>query len=362
MIGTSCTLRTSWNQTSFPTNAGIRQGAVESPLFFGVLVEWIIEETAVKNQWEPGVSTFPDLQVLQAAYMDDLLIWDGTTDRVQQRLRDLQHGFAEWGLSINIAKCSLYVSPKHKGPCSINIDGVMIQAKPSINVMGLEVCVESNVRELLQPVFQGAKAKFWCIRHLLKTRAPLSHRLRILSRVVGGAALCIAAFTPETSALQAVNQLLYQCVIWLLGLKKGSFEDWSDFRKGSMRQARQVVCLHLHERWSTIWLSRFWSYMGHVARGLHADSPPCSSLLNNFRNNVWWTEQQQLSTGARHNRRFFPKLAQLVSQLDRAVDYTAGGEWRQQAQDREAWRGIAQQWILQNDIPWNSRQQFAIEW
>ena len=106
MTGTSCTVRTAWDQTVFETNVGIRQGAVGSPLFFGSLVEWVVAETALKQKWESGISTYPDMPVTPAAHMDDLLIWDGTSIRVQGRLAQLQHAFCEWGLSINIAKCS----------------------------------------------------------------------------------------------------------------------------------------------------------------------------------------------------------------------------------------------------------------
>ena len=84
MVRTRCTLRTAWDQTSFNTNVGIRQGAVESPFFFGSLVEWIVQGVATKHA--KGTSTYPDMPVSQAAYMDDLLIWDGNSQRVQKKL------------------------------------------------------------------------------------------------------------------------------------------------------------------------------------------------------------------------------------------------------------------------------------
>ena len=359
MMNTACTLRTSWDQTTFPTRRGIRQGAIESPFFFGILVEWVLEEVAVNYKWADGVNTYRDLLVSQAAYMDDILIWNGDSTTLQERLLHLQAGFREWGLSINVAKCSLYTSPKHKGPARIVVEGVELVAKDSINVMGIEFKVGANVRELMLPLWQKSKAKFFSIRHLLRPGTSLKHRLRVLDRVVGGSALwAVAALTPETSALQAINQLQFQCVIWLLGLRKGTTEDWVTFKQRSMRQARQVVCLHSSGRWSSAWLSRFWGYMGHVARNYRSNNPTCAGFLNAFRDCEWWEKEQQRVGGMRHSGRFFPKLVQ----LDRAMNAVVGHPWREGAQNRQLWKDLAPSWIHQSDVPWCSGEQFAIEW
>ena len=359
MINTLCTLRRAWNQSTFRAKRGIRQGAVESPFFFGSLVEWVIEEVAEKEGWEPGVSTYKDMVISQAAYMDDVLIWNGSSTTLQQRLIHLQQGFREWGLEINVSKCSLYVSPKHRGPSSIVLKGVELKAKDSINVMGIEFRVGANVSELMQPLWQRAKAKFWSIRHLLRPGTPLSHRIRVLDRVVGGSALwAVAAKTPECSALQSINQLQLQCIVWMLRLRKGTDEEWVDFKQRSIRQARQTVCLHSASRWSSAWLSRFWGYMGRVARNLRSENPTCAGYMSAFRSYEFWEREQRRVGGMRHSGRFFPKL----SKLDQAMNEVVGRSWRDGAQNRERWKGLAPTWISQQDVPWHSGQKFAIEW
>ena len=44
MTGTTFTMRSPWGQSTFHSTTGIRQGSIESPAFFGVLVEWVLEE------------------------------------------------------------------------------------------------------------------------------------------------------------------------------------------------------------------------------------------------------------------------------------------------------------------------------
>ena len=149
-------------------------------MFFGTLVEWILSDIIKAKKWKSSVSTYPDLMVTQAASMDDLLLWDGSNKEVQDRFNDFREGFAQWGLLVNVDKCSLYVSPKHKGPNQIVVEGSVLQAKDTVQVMGVEFRVGANVQELLQPTLQRAKAKFWSISHLLKSHTPLAHRMHIL--------------------------------------------------------------------------------------------------------------------------------------------------------------------------------------
>ena len=356
MMNTDCTLLTAWAQSRFKTDVGIRQGAIESPYFFSLLVEWVIEEVSQQPSWRNSVSTYQDLKLTQAAYMDDLLIWDGDCRGLEQRYALLRDGFAKWGLRINPSKCSLYTSPKHKGAAQVHLDGVTLLPPP---VMGIPFQVGANSNDLLQPTWHRAKHKFWSIKHILCAKTSIGKRLKVLARVVGGCALWIVSpIPPEKSALQSINMVLYQCILWMLRLRKRDEEHWADFRKRGFRQAKQLVVLHLPQRWSTRWLAQWWGYMGHLARNLHSDSPGCSSILCAYRPLEWWRTQQSNSAGIRHQGRFKAKIHPLEERMNEA----AQGVWREVAQSREAWKQCTQRWIALNDVPWNSGQQFAIEW
>ena len=359
MTDTYCILVTTWAQSHFRTDVGIRQGAIESPYLFGLLVEWVIEDVSGKAEWVGHISSYTDLALTQAAFMDDILIWDGDCVGLERRYKLLRDGFAAWGLRINPEKCSLYTSPKHKERPQINLDGVCLQSQPHMPVMGIPFRVGAGSVELLQPVWQRAKEKFWGIKHILCAKTPIGKRLRVLDRVVGGAATwCTAPFPPERSAMQSLNMLLFQCVFWMLRLRKPADEHWSDYRMRGFRQVRQLVVLHLQQRWSTRWLSQWWGYMGHLARNQHQTHPTCAAIMCQYRSLEWWTHQQALTTGARHQGRYYAKL----HPMDAKMNAVAGGPWREVAQDRGLWKNLADKWISWNDLPWCSGQQFQIEW
>ena len=353
-----CTLQSPWDVSRFPTQRGIRQGAIESPYFFGLLVEWIISAVASRYSWPSTACTYHDLHLSQVAFMDDVYLWEGRCELLEKRANQLRQEFLEWGLQVNAEKSALYLSPKHEGKAELKLGSVILRPQVHLPVMGLPLRVGANAGELLQPVWQQAKNRFWSLRHLLLSDAPLGDRLRLFNKVVGASALwCSSALHPETAALIQINAVMYQLILYMLKLRKGNGESWEDHRRRGIRQARQLTVLHLGTRWSSVWLSRWWGYQGHVIRSQSRDVPLGSSKLACFRPLEWWRLQQQSQLGARHNGRYHPKLHALDTQMNIA----AQGEWRVIAMNRDAWKSRAQTWINQQDVPWNSGMQLALD-
>ena len=59
----------------------------------------------------------------------------------------------------------------------------------------------------------------------------------------------------------------------------------------------------------------------------------------------------------RHRGRFFPRLMT----EERALDAAAGGAWRVAAKDRSGWAEKMGSWVEQQDLPWASLEQLALE-
>ena len=83
-----------------------------------------------------------------------------------------------------------------------------IHAQPHLEVMGVKFRVGAPVTELLQPLLARARSKFWSIKHLLRCKASVASRTRLMNKVVTNSAMwCIVAFPPDVNALKLVNCL-----------------------------------------------------------------------------------------------------------------------------------------------------------
>ena len=177
-----CNLQSPWSTTRFPSQKGIRQGAIESPYLFGLLIEWVIEEVSRRHSWEESICTYKDLHVAQIAFMDDVYLWEGRADILERKANQLRQGFLEWGLHINAEKSALYLSPKHVGKNTISLGGVHLVPQTHIDVMGMPLAVGAKVTDLLQPTWARAKGRFWSLRHLLLADAPIGERIKLLHK------------------------------------------------------------------------------------------------------------------------------------------------------------------------------------
>ena len=86
---TDATLTTSWGSSTVHMSSGIRQGAVESPHLFSAAVDWIIGDAIQGEAWCRFQDSYVGLGVSEAAYVDDLLMWHGSREGLQHRVRTL---------------------------------------------------------------------------------------------------------------------------------------------------------------------------------------------------------------------------------------------------------------------------------
>ena len=208
---------------------------------------------------------------------------------------------------------------------------------------------------LIQPLLARARSKFWSLKHLLRSRTAAKGRVRLMHRVLTNTALwCIAALPPDKPALTLVNSFQAMLLTWLLRLGKRDDEDWVAFRRRSVRSARYALHVAGCPRWSTVWLSRWWSYSGHRARALDRSFPPISSFLDAFRDKQWWEAARR--RGLSHPGRYFAR----IHSMDKAMDATCGLPWRVCARDKEMWRVKGLQWVSERDVPWASGVQLSI--
>ncbi|CAE6970182.1 unnamed protein product [Symbiodinium sp. KB8] len=212
-------------QPEKPKQLSIRQGAVESPLFFTNLAEWTLEEAARRFSWPREDPLLRGLRITELMFVDDATLWQTSLPDLARRVEQWMTVLRESGLRINLGKCQLYCSPHNRHGGKLVVNGTELVGDNHLNIMGLRFVVNQTTCEAISTLLTRARDKFWGSFHLLGSRASLHGRLRMLERVCGGAGLwCIAAFYPEKNAQQALNSFQLQLVVFMMGLKRGSGE------------------------------------------------------------------------------------------------------------------------------------------
>ncbi|CAE7202627.1 unnamed protein product [Symbiodinium sp. CCMP2592] len=337
-------LQTPWGSSRVPMERGIKQGAVESPVIFAYIAELVLSETMSKYTWRGMPPLFSDLPPEEMLFMDDGLLWNGSVEVVQTRTQQLSVEFARYGLRMNPGKCQLYVSPNVLGDRHILLNGSKIEGASQLEVMGIVLRVGMSMYELVSPAATRARSKFWELKHILRAKGYMKNRARVMQRVVGATALWfICCVPPDKATMTALNSTQLQLMVWLLRFAKAPTESWEDFRKRAFRGARAALNSAGLERWSTLWLRRYWQYAGHRVRTVFADHPPISCEFEHFRTLPWWNHQKSLpqGKGIKHRGHHYARL----TQLERSLDHVAGHPWRALAHDRRAWKSRENAWV-----------------
>ena len=250
---TEAGLSTAWGESSFPLLSGVRQGSVESPQAFASAMDWILADVVAKHHWDPCNDVLAGLQFAETAFMDDCILWDGS--KLSLSARAGQFIADEWGLRVNPEKSQVYHSPFSTESSTLRVGDQDVAPDDRLDVMGIPFASGVTPKEAMQGIFARTKSN----KHLFRAKTPLSGRLRLMHRVLGGTALwCAGAFLPDKHALHAVNALLSQLVCWAMRLSKGAEEPWVEYKVRCLRSARNAIHLHMRDRWSTLWLRRSW--------------------------------------------------------------------------------------------------------
>ena len=267
--GTVGQLQTPWGSTEVQMMRGIKQGAVESPAMFAWIAEMAMNTAIQKYGWHEGPRLFEGLVPEEMLYMDDGMIWSGSPSTVQVRAGQLAVELSAFGLRLNPQKCQLYASDKVIGNRSILLNGTRIQAVDSLEVMGLTLQVGGSIYELAAPLASRARAKFWDHKNIFRSRGgSMKQRARVMQRVVGNTALwCICCLPPDAATMTMLNSVQLQSMVWLLRFAKRADEPWECFRQRAFRGARSALHSAGVERWSTLWLRRYWAFAGHRVQG-----------------------------------------------------------------------------------------------
>ena len=352
-----------WDTFELCCNRGVKQGATESPGLFSRLLDAILCETASKVR----TKLFADLDSEAAGFMDDIVAWQGSIQAMQVYATTLQAGLAEAGLELQPDKCQLMCMGETGGD-ALDLGGFTLRSlkgEDTLMVMNLPIYRGVSDIDFIAFVLERVRQKFFSIRDILCSQAPLSSRLRVLDKVVlGSFRWMIGSVFPTAKIQERLNGLQVGFLAIMMHLRwdgSGLFHEWEIQRR---RTARSMLHLLKGNRWGDVHLTQFWAYVGHRVRNGWSCSPSAAGLLSHHRPLQWWMEQQALGpgTGQRHGGRHFPQLMNHERAI-RAVcasELSEGQDWRVVAVDKEKWKRLGVVFSKKHAIPWATGQQLCL--
>ena len=176
-----------WGCYDVHSNTGVKQGATESPLLFGRLVDEILGDIP----FNPQHAVFHDMTADGGCYMDDVIAWVKTVPALQQFLDALLPRLAAFGLFVQPPKCQL-LSTRSGPDVVVTIEGMQLHpvaCGERIVIMNLPVGFAATDRHVMEHLVDKARVKFHSISHILCSRVPLRYRLKLLKTVVFGSCL-----------------------------------------------------------------------------------------------------------------------------------------------------------------------------
>ena len=344
-----------WGEVNLSTTTGVKQGSTESPILFSKLVDVLLERLPAQQG-----PLFADLAVQGTAFMDDTILWQSSLEAMQIQLNALVALLAEYGLFLQPKKCQLVCSGAvGGGKLRVGVDAIEPQpAGKGITVMNLPAGAGVCEMDVIVCLLDRARAKYYSIKHMLVSSAPLNKRLQLLEKVVMGCMRWIVgAVFPTAKIQQQLNAAQIQCLKEMLHIHRRAGELWVDFEVRACREARAVLWREQVPRWGDIHLRQFWRYAGHRARAQTGEHCTIAGLLTGFRDLGWWLGEQGSSVGNRHSRRHYPH----IMAVERAIGDTIGGpHWKTAAANRQQWKGLEDQWVEKQRVAWTSCRQLSL--
>ena len=200
-----------WGCHQIQSNTGVKQGATESPLLFGKLVDEILNAIPI----DPESLVFRDLEEDGGCFMDDIIGWMKSLQALQKFLSALLPKMREFGLFVQPPKCKLLTTRCSPGEHLV-LDGHKLfpmTAGDPLMIMNLPVGIEGTEKHIMEHLLDKARSKFFGILHILTSNAPLKSRLGILRTVVYGSSdgwwgLCSPASSSK-SCSTSLNVTVY---------------------------------------------------------------------------------------------------------------------------------------------------------
>ena len=309
--------------------SGSKQGAPESGMMFVLALHHALEPLI--DIWQQEGTGFPieDDYLNHVSFVDDICLIGTTPLEVARMFEQLETHLATAGLKINKGKTEYLTSTTAH---TDKLPGKN-RNKEGIKILGRTFRLADNTDQEISRREQIAWSKFMRIRHILKAKTELQHRIKIYRACVVQSFLWAAQTWHITKKraqkLRGIERRMLRSIIPL------PQQYWQLPANTRNQIHNRIISQEIqnikHESLDAVWIRRWGAWMGHLAR---LPKQRWASRLLVYRNIAWWRAQQKNPTGFRHVRSA-GNLSRLENVLIRY--HPQHEQWREHTLFRDRW-------------------------
>ena len=341
-FGTSVRVGLGGMDKTLEMHRGIMQGSAFSADVFSRLMDWYLapllsQFDTLCPEWESQLQGLPHFLI----YADDLIIFADSESTLQAKVRAVVQTLRTIGLSVNHEKCRVLNDSSGTTP------GVWLRqaAKPlagedHLLFLGVPLGHSTGPQLIMTHLLRKASNTFFAIKRLLDdSSTPLTLRLQLFESYVTSkwqwAAPCMY---PDFKTLKSIEGHKNTYLMSLCRVGTDALLPWLE-NTVSRRRAVRLMCASVRgPDWRRMWLRRFWTYHGHLAR---------CSIQHPMRRLVSTCTVTNLRRGLKaswvmdlHIRKLQKVYTRIAPEAVR-IDYPA---WETCARNRKQWAGLMSAW------------------
>ena len=344
-------LWTGVDSRAFDIERGVRQGDTLSPLLFNLVMNRVLDD--VLPVWRKrgcGTNVGMTLQgqrLTHCAFADDMTLISRSWLSMKRMMAKVRASFAKYGLTLHPAKCKVQTNRVEHFPRGSTVvkNGFAVEILPegaSLTVLGTHLNLDDPTKYEITNRIAAGWRMFWAMSKLLMNRKISINRwMRVLDSTVGSCVLwCTESWTPRTEEMQKLESARRSMLRKILGLKRGSDEDWIQWLQRCTRKALSIADQVGVRSWVSSHLRRKWFWAGHLARrGLE------TWLLRTtaWRDSCWQSMAGEVaSRPLRPTRRRWMKWEDVLRRYSTAI---GGPQWMTAAAAKTVWNNEADKFL-----------------